>query len=93
VATLESDAYATGEALVALAESGALAVTAPACAAASTSSCVLSTPTAHGSSAAGRCPLQPHFKSGFPYGRDQFISAAATTSAARALIAAARPRS
>jgi hypothetical protein len=38
-------------------------------------------------------PLQPHFESGFPYGRDQFISAAATNWAAQALIATVRPRS
>jgi hypothetical protein len=38
-------------------------------------------------------PLQPHFESGFPYGSDQFISAAATNWAARALIAASRSRS
>jgi squalene cyclase len=38
-------------------------------------------------------PLQPHFESGFPHRRDQFISAAATNWATQALIAAARPRS
>jgi glycogen debranching enzyme len=30
-------------------------------------------------------PIQPHFESGFPFGRDQFISAAATNWATRAL--------
>jgi hypothetical protein len=30
-------------------------------------------------------PIQPHFESDFPHGRDQFISAAATNWAAMAL--------
>ncbi|MBA3295603.1 MAG: hypothetical protein H0U19_01600 [Acidobacteria bacterium] len=30
-------------------------------------------------------PIQPHFESGFPHGRDQFISAAASNWAALAL--------
>jgi hypothetical protein len=30
-------------------------------------------------------PIQPHFESDFPYGRDQFISAAATNWATMAL--------
>jgi hypothetical protein len=35
---------------------------------------------------ASRAPkFQPYFESGFPYGRDQFISAAATSYAAIAL--------
>ena len=36
-------------------------------------------------------PLQPHFDSGFPHGRDQFISAAATNWATQAMIASVRP--
>ena len=90
---LGSDAYATGQALVALAESGAMPVT----------SAVykrgvdflLKTQYADGSwlVRSRAVPLQPHFESGFPHGRDQFISAAATNWAAQALIAAARPRS
>jgi hypothetical protein len=36
--------------------------------------------------------IQPHFESGFPYGLDQFISAAATNWATRALtLAYVRP--
>ena len=31
-------------------------------------------------------PIQPHFEAGFPYGRDQFISAAATNWATMALL-------
>lgn len=93
IATLNSDAYATGQALVALAQSGAVAVT----------SAVykrgvdflLKTQYRDGSwfVRSRAVPLQPHFDSGFPHGRDQFISAAATNWAAQALIAAVRPRS
>ena len=36
--------------------------------------------------------LQPHFESGFPYGRDQFISAAGTAWAVMALAPAAQPQ-
>jgi hypothetical protein len=36
--------------------------------------------------------LQPHFESGFPYGRDQFISAAGTAWAVMALTPAAEPQ-
>jgi hypothetical protein len=35
-------------------------------------------------------PVQPYFDSGFPHGRDQFISAAATNWATMALMLAAR---
>ena len=34
--------------------------------------------------------LQPHFEAGFPYGKDQFISAAATNWATMALAFAAK---
>ena len=37
-------------------------------------------------------PLQPHFESGFPFGRDQFISAAGTNWAAGALALARTPK-
>jgi hypothetical protein len=36
-------------------------------------------------------PLQPHFESGFPHGRDQFISAAGSNWATMALALAVRP--
>ena len=35
-------------------------------------------------------PLQPHFEADFPYGKDQFISAAATNWATMALALAAK---
>ena len=93
IPTLTSDAYATGEALVALAQSDAMTVTS------STYKrgvdFLLKTQYPDGSwfVRSRAIPLQPHFESGFPYGRDQFISAAATNWATQALIAAARARS
>ena len=92
-ATLTSDAYATGEALVALAQSGALAVSSPVYRRGV--DFLLKTQYIDGSwfVRSRALPLQPHFESGFPYGRDQFISAAATNWATQALIAAARARS
>jgi ankyrin repeat protein/mono/diheme cytochrome c family protein len=93
IPTLMSDAYATGEALVALAQSGAMKVTSPIYKRGV--DFLLKTQNADGSwfVRSRAVPLQPHFESGFPYGRDQFISAAATNWATQALIAAARPRS
>jgi hypothetical protein len=89
--TLESDAYATGEALVALAESGVLPAGSPVLK--SGIAFLMQTQSADGSwfVRSRAVPLQPHFDSGFPYGRDQFISAAATNWAAQALIASVHP--
>ena len=85
IPTLASDAYATGQALVALRESGAVAVTDPAFKRGV--AYLMQTQCADGSwfvhTRAFR--IQPHFESGFPYGMDQFISAAATNWATRAL--------
>jgi squalene cyclase len=85
LASLSSDAYATGQALVALVESGAIAVTDPAYKRGV--QFLMSTQFADGSwfVQSRAIPLQPHFESGFPYGRDQFISAAGTNWAAMAL--------
>jgi ankyrin repeat protein/mono/diheme cytochrome c family protein len=90
IATLTSDAYATGEALVALTQSSAIAVTSPAYRRGV--DFLLKTQYGDGSwfVSSRALPLQPHFESGFPYGRHQFISAAATNWATQALIAAAR---
>jgi ankyrin repeat protein len=84
--SLASDAYATGQALVALAESGALTTTDPVYMRGV--QFLLSTQFADGSwfVKSRAIPLQPHFESGFPFGRDQFISAAGTNWAARALV-------
>lgn len=83
--TLESDAYATGQALVALAESGALPVTDPAYVRGM--HYLLKTQFADGTwyVRSRSLPIQPYFESGFPYGRDQFIAAAATNWATTAL--------
>ena len=90
IPSLPSDAYATGQALVALRESGAVTLTD------STFTrgvqFLMSTQLADGSwfvkSRAMR--IQPFFESGFPYGRDQFVSAAGTNWATQALALAAR---
>lgn len=83
--TLESDAYATGQALYALAESGAVTRNHPACR--SGVAFLLKTQLADGSwfVKSRAVALQPHFEAGFPHGRDQFISAAATNWASLAL--------
>ncbi|MGI8617906.1 MAG: ankyrin repeat domain-containing protein, partial [Gemmatimonadaceae bacterium] len=83
--SLPSDAYATGQALVALAQSRAIPVTHPAFTRGVRF--LLKTQLADGSwfVKSRALPIQPHFESGFPHGRDQFISAAATNWAALAL--------
>lgn len=88
--TLSSDAFATGQALAALAQSGALAVAGAAYQRGT--QYLMSTQLADGSWYVKRraLPIQPYFESGFPHGRDQFISAAATNWAATALALAAR---
>ena len=90
--TLESDAYATGQALVALAQSGALALTDPAYVRGM--QFLLKTQFADGSwyVRSRALPIQPYFESGFPFGRDQFISAAATNWATTALALGAKSR-
>jgi ankyrin repeat protein len=83
--TLASDAYATGQALVALKEAGALAATDPAYKRGI--AFLMKTQLADGSwyVKTRAIPLQPFFESGFPHGADQWISAAATNWAATAL--------
>ncbi len=89
--TLASDAYATGQALVALKEAGALAATDPAYQRGV--EFLRSTQLEDGSwyVRSRSVPFQPYFESGFPHGHDQWISAAATNWAAMALVAAAGP--
>ena len=88
--TLESDAYATGQALVALLETGALRASDPAVQRGV--GFLLKTQLADGTWFVARraIPLQPYFDAGFPHGKDQFISAAATNWATQALILASR---
>jgi ankyrin repeat protein len=87
--TLDADAYSTGEALVALLESGAMR--ARDTVVQRGVQFLLRTQRADGSWFVARraIPIQPYFDAGFPYGRDQFISAAATNWATQALISAA----
>jgi ankyrin repeat protein len=89
--TLGSDAYATGQALVALKEAGALAATDPAYRRGV--EFLLSTQFEDGSwyVRSRSVPFQPYFESGFPHGHDQWISAAATNWAAMALVPTAGP--
>jgi squalene cyclase len=88
--TLASDAYATGEALVALEQSGAITVDDPAYRRGV--AFLLATQLADGSwfVRTRALPVQPYFESGFPHARDQFISAASTNWATMALAAAIR---
>ena len=87
----ESDAYATGQALFALAIAGDMS---PADAAFRKGvDYLLRTQAADGTwhVKTRSIWLQPYFESGFPYGRDQFISTAGTAWASMALSAAATP--
>ncbi len=88
--TLTSDAYATGQALTALAEAGHLSVKDPVYQRGVRF--LLSTQLEDGSWHVGTrtIPLQPYFDSEFPHERDQFISAAATNWATMALARAAK---
>jgi hypothetical protein len=83
--SLASDAYATGEALVALKESGALAVSDGAYKRGI--QFLVSTQLEDGSwyVKSRSLPFQPYFESDFPHGHDQWISAAATNWATMAL--------
>ena len=85
ISGIGSDAYATGEALVALLESGQLKPSDEVYKRGA--EFLRTTQLADGSwfVKSRAIPLQPYFESGFPHGHDQFISAAATNWAARAL--------
>lgn len=89
--TLGSDAYATGQALVALEESGAMT---PADAVYRRGvQFLMNSQMADGSwyVPSRVLTIQPFFESGFPYGPEQFISAAATNWATAALALAVKP--
>jgi ankyrin repeat protein len=83
--SMPSDAYATGQVLVALQQSGAASVADPAYRRGTRF--LLKTQLADGSwfVRSRSLPVQPFFESGFPHGRSQFISCAATSWAATAL--------
>ncbi len=85
LATIESDAYATGQALVALHEAGIITTTDEAYRRGA--AFLLRTQLADGSwlVRSRAFPFQPYKESGFPHGRDQWISASGTSWAAMAL--------
>jgi hypothetical protein len=86
--TMESDAYATGQALVALHQAGGLPVTHRAYQRGV--NYLLANQAADGSwlVMTRSVPFQRYFESGFPYGDNQWISAAASSWATMALILA-----
>jgi len=88
--TLASDAYSTGQSLVALMESGTISATDPVFK--NGSQFLLRTQLADGSwyVKSRAFPFQPYFESGFPHGHDQWISASATNWATMALVYAAQ---
>ncbi len=90
LASLASDAYATGQALVALKESRTLAANSAAFGRGI--QFLLNSQLEDGSwyVQTRAVPIQPYFDSDFPHGLDQFISAAATNWAAMALASVAR---
>ena len=89
--TLESDAFATGQTLVALREAGAIAVTDAAYQQAVRF--LLGSQLEDGSwyVQSRALAFQPYFESGFPHEHDQWVSNAATNWAAMALAAAVQP--
>ena len=85
--TLASDAYATGQALFAARKAGAIKPTQPAYQRGAEH--LRKTQYEDGSwyvRSRTTVPFQPYFESGFPHGRDQYISVAATNWAALALL-------
>ncbi len=90
IPSLSSDAYATGQALTALRESGVYTASDPVSKRAA--QFLINTQFEDGTwfVKSRAMPLQPYFETGFPYGHDQWISAAATNWAATALALTAR---
>jgi hypothetical protein len=88
---MASDAYATGQALYALSVAGRMTAADPAYQ--KGIDFLLRTQAADGSwhVKSRSIWLQPYFESGFPYGQDQFISAAGTAWASMALATAVQP--
>lgn len=92
LSSLASDSYATGQALVALRQAGAVPVTDPSHK--QGIEFLLKTQLEDGSwyVKSRAIPLQPYFESGFPHGHDQWISAAGTNWAAMALASTIAPQ-
>jgi ankyrin repeat protein len=91
VPALKSDAYSTGEVLVALHQAGGLPITDPVYQRGVTF--LLRTQEEDGSwfVRSRAVPFQGYIETGFPYGKDQFISATATGWATMALAMAVEP--
>lgn len=89
---LESDAWATGQSLIALHVACGLPTTHPACR--HGIEMLLRTQCDDGSwyVQTRSWPFQPYFESKFPYGRDQWISAPATAWAVMALVLSIKPQ-
>jgi squalene cyclase len=92
IPALDSDAYATGLALVAMRQAAGLAVTDQAYKRGI--EFLLKTQLEDGSwyVRSRAIALQPYFEGGFPHGNDQWISAAATNWAAMALALSGEPQ-
>jgi hypothetical protein len=89
--SMQSDAYATGEALYALQAVNAVPASDPACRRGL--EYLIKSQAKDGSwhVQTRSLPIQPYFESGFPYGHDQWISSAGTSWAAMALTLAVEP--
>jgi hypothetical protein len=92
LSTMGSDAYATGEALYALNLSGKPAVSDAAYAKGIKYLLKTQAPDGSWHVKSRSIWVQPYFESGFPYGHDQWISAAGTSWAAMALAVTAEPQ-
>ena len=92
LATMGSDAYATGEALYALNLAGNVATASPVYQRGVRYLLKTQAPDGSWHVASRSIWVQPYFESGFPYGHNQWISAAGTSWATMALSLAAEPR-
>ncbi|MEO8354248.1 MAG: prenyltransferase/squalene oxidase repeat-containing protein, partial [Chthoniobacteraceae bacterium] len=88
---MKADAYATGSALVALHEAGEIPCDHPAWRRGLAYLLESQEPDGSWHVVTRAKPIQEYFESGFPHGRDQFISAFATGWAAEALLLSLRP--
>ncbi len=88
---MNADAYATGSALVALHEAGGIPCDDPSWRRGLAYLLETQAPDGSWHVATRAKPIQEYFESGFPYGKDQFISAFATGWAAEVLLISLRP--
>ena len=89
--SLESDAYATGTALVSLHQAGDLATSDPAYQRGIAFLLKSQEPDGSWHVRSRSKPFQTYFETGFPHGKDQFISSAASGWAATALVLSIEP--